>query len=96
MPAPSNNQDKSTRSGNESKRPNKKRHRHREHREVSSPYSIDCDTSYDSYMVKFSQVRDSVGSTYSSESESDISDHVSRDSIESIYSKSTVSRGKVF
>ena len=87
------------RSDDESKRLHKKRHRNRERREVSSLDSIDSDTSYCSHMVKFSQVRDSVGSAYSSESEStgaDISEHVSRDSIESLYSESTVSRGKFF
>ena len=95
-PAPNKNEDKSTKSDNESKRPHKKRHRHRERGEVKNLNSIDSDTIYDSNMVKFSQVRDSVGSAYSTESEStgvDVSDHVS---IESLYSESTVSRGEVF
>ena len=45
MPASSKNKNKSTRSNKESKRPHKKRHRHRDHGEVDSLNSIDSDTS---------------------------------------------------
>ena len=69
--APRKNEDTSTKSDDESKRPHKRRHRDRERREVSSLNSIDSDASDDSHYVKFSQVRDSAGSAYSSESESD-------------------------
>ena len=69
--APRKNEDTSTKSDDESKRPHKRRHRDRERREVSSLNSIDSDASDDSHYVKFSQVRDSAGSAYSSELESD-------------------------
>ena len=55
------------------KRPHKKnRHHGKERREVSSLSSIDSGSNYGSYIVSFSEARDSVGSTHSSESESDI------------------------
>ena len=96
-PVSSKNEDKSTRSDDESKRPHKKKNRHRERRETSSLNGINSGTSYASHMIKFSQVRASVGSAYSSESESDISDHVSRGSIESLHLESSIiSRVKVF
>ena len=91
-PTPNKNEDKSTKSDNESKRPHKKRHRHRERGEIKNLNSIDSDTIYGSNMVKFSQVRDSVGSAYSTESEStgvDVSDHVS---IESLFGEHCLQR----
>ena len=85
---PSKNDDRSTNSDDESKRPHKKKkHRNRERREVSSINSIDSNTSYDSPLVSWSQVRDSVGDAHSSESENDV---------ESQYSWSTISKGKHF
>ena len=73
MSAPSKNEDTSTKFNTESKRPDKKKkHRNRERREVSSLNSINFNDSYGSPIVSLSQVRDSVGSTHSSESESDI------------------------
>ena len=85
--APGKNEDTSTKSDDGSKRPHKKRHRDRDRREVSSLNSIDSDASDDSHCVRFSTVRDSVGSAHSSESESDI---------ESQYSWSTTSKGQAF
>ena len=83
-PAPSKNKDTSTNPNAESKRPHKKkRHRNRERREVSSLNSIDSDTSMGSPIVSFSEACDSVGSTHSSDSESDV---------ESLYSYSIASK----
>ena len=87
-PAPSKNEDASTNPDAESKRPHKKKsHRDRERREVSSLNSIGSNTSMGSPIISFSEARDSVGSTHSSESESDV---------ESLYSYSTASKCKSY
>ena len=85
-PAPNKNEDISTNPDAESKMSHKKKKHHdREHREVSSLNSINSDSSYGSYIVSFSQVRDLVGSMHSSESGSNV---------ESLYSYSTASKCK--